>query len=63
MESLLFIHYLGSGLGGPTRSQVFPGLCVGGKGLSPGSIVTVLGLGTLPPRGPRSPYSPGLRGT
>jgi hypothetical protein len=54
-------HFL-LGFGGPTRCQVRPGFCVGGSGLSPGSMVTVRGSGTSPPRGPRSIYSPGLFG-
>ena len=48
--------------GGPIRCQVRFGFWVGGKGVSPGSMVTVLGLGTEPPRGPRSMYSPGRDG-
>ena len=44
------------------RSHVLPGFCVGGKGLSPGSMVTWRGFLTLPPRGPRSMYSPGSAG-
>ena len=52
----------GYGLGGPVRSQVFPGSCVGGSFSSPGSIVTWRGSETCPPRGPRSMYSPGLFG-
>ena len=47
------------GFGGPVRSQVRPGSWVGGSFGSPGSIVTSRGLGTSPPRGPRSMYSPG----
>lgn len=49
-------------LGGPIRSQVRPGFWVGGSGLSPGSMVTCLGFGTLPPLDPRSTYSPGRAG-
>lgn len=45
-----------------SRSQVRPGSWVGGNGLSPSSMVTCRGLGTCPPRGPRSTYSPGLFG-
>ena len=48
--------------GGPIRCQVRFGFWVGGKGVSPGSMVTLLGLGTEPPRGPRSMYSPGRDG-
>jgi hypothetical protein len=49
-------------VGDQSRSHVRPGCCVGGRGLSPGSIVTCLGRGTSPPRGPRSMYSPGRDG-
>ena len=45
------------------RFHVRPGFWVGGKGLSPGSMVTSRGAGTLPPRGPLSMYSPGFSGT
>ena len=48
--------------GGTMRTQVRLGFCVGGNGLSPGSIVTWLGLGIFPPSGPRSSYSPGRSG-
>ena len=44
------------------RCQVRPGFWVGGRGLSPGSIVTWRGFGTLPPWGPPSKYSPGRGG-
>ena len=47
---------------GPIRCQVRFGSWVGGKGVSPGSMVTWLGFGTEPPRGPRSMYSPGRDG-
>jgi len=50
------------GLGGPVRFHVLPGLCVGGRGESPGSIVTWRGSGTFPPLGPTSRYSPGRCG-
>lgn len=50
------------GLAGPIRSQVRFGSCVGGSGLSPGSIVTWRGWGTAPPRRPRSMCSPGRSG-
>jgi hypothetical protein len=50
------------GLGGPIRSQLLPGFWVGGNLGSPGSIVTCLGFGMLPPRGPRSRNSPGRWG-
>lgn len=56
-----FFHYF-LFFTGPIRSHVRPGFCVGGNGLSPGSIVTWRGLGTSPPRGPRSICSPGLSG-
>ena len=49
-------------LGGPTRSQVCPGLLVGGRGVSRGSMFTFRGCGTSPPRGPRSMCTPGLFG-
>lgn len=52
-----------AGLGGLIRTQVRSGAWVGGSGLSPGSIVTWRGLGTWPPRGPRSWYSPGFSGS
>jgi len=48
--------------GGPIRCQVRPGFWVGGNLSSPGSIVTSLGFCTLPPRDPRSLYSPGRFG-
>ena len=51
-----------SGCGGPVYSHVCPGLCVGGNGFSPDGIVTVRGSRTPPPWGPRSLYSPALRG-
>ena len=44
------------------RSHLRSGFWVGGKGLSPGSMVTLRGAGTLPPRGLRSMYSPGFAG-
>lgn len=53
---------LAQGFGGPVRFQVLPPFLVGGIGLSPGSIVTLLGFGTDPPLGPRSSYSPGRSG-
>ena len=50
------------GFGGYVSSHFLPGSCVGGNGLSPGSILTLRGFFTLPPRGPTSRYSPGLLG-
>ena len=44
------------------RFHVLPGFCVGGRGESPGSIVTRRGFGTCPPLGPTSLYSPGRFG-
>ena len=50
------------GLGGPVRFHFLPGFCVGGRGVSFGSMVIRRGCGTLPPRGPTSSYSPGRSG-
>jgi transcriptional regulator with XRE-family HTH domain len=49
-------------LGGPACFHLLPGSWVGGIFLSPGSMVTFLGLGIWPPLGPVSIFSPGRCG-
>ena len=44
------------------RFHFLPGFCVGGRGVSPCSIVTWRGFGTCPSLGPTSLYSPGRFG-
>jgi len=48
--------------GGPILTHSHPGFCVGGSGLSPGSIVTRRGFSTPASQGQLSRYTPGLAG-